>query len=178
MEDMIVMPAAPVDKDALADLFYAHLAENAEYISHGEMQMGIGHLVFNGEEYVPELDADSRRLWLAYIEEHIVAEGMAVYKAEDFTGKLLGFCVLETDSDGGAPFGVLCDILVNADARGRGVGSRLFSAAEDWFMQRNLKDVYLESGKNNHNAHAFFMRRGFKKVSEVYHKCTEHPSSV
>ena len=69
-----------------------------------------------------------------------------------------------------APFGVLCDILVNAEARGRGVGSRLFSAAEDWFKSRNLKDVYLESGKNNHNAHNFFMRRGFMKVSEVYYK--------
>lgn len=173
MEDMIVRPAALVDKEALADLFYAHLAENAEYISHGEMQMGIGHLVFNGEEYVPELEADSRCLWLAYIEEHIAAEGMAVYKAEDSTGKLLGFCVLETDSDGGEPFGVLCDILVNADVRGNGVGGRLFSAAESWFKQKGLKDVYLESGKNNHNAHAFFMRRGFMKVSEVYYKGSE-----
>lgn len=173
MNDIHIMPATVSDKEALADLFYAHLSENVEYISHGEMQMGIGHLVFNGEEYVPQLDADTRHLWLVYIEEHMTAEGMAVYKAEDSTGALLGFCVLETDSDGGAPFGVLCDILVNAEARGRGVGSHLFSAAEDWFKQKNLKDVYLESGKNNHNAHNFFMHRGFMKVSEVYYKGAE-----
>lgn len=147
MNEIHIKPATVSDKEALADLFYAHLSENVEYISHGEMQMGIGHLVFNGKEYVPQLDADTRHLWLAYIEEHMTAEGMAVYKAEDSTGALLGFCVLETDSDGGAPFGVLCDILVNAEARGQGVGSRLFSAAEDWFKSRNLKDVYLESGK-------------------------------
>lgn len=170
MEGILIKPAKLLDKDALADLFYAHLSENAEYVSHGEMQMGVGRLVFNGNEYVPRLDTDSRRLWLAYLEEHITSDGMAVYKAEDSAGNLLGFCVLETDSDGGAPFGVLCDILVNADARGQGVGGRLFSAAEDWFMQRGLKDVYLESGKNNHNAHGFFMRRGFVKVSEVYYK--------
>lgn len=173
MNDIHIMPATVSDKEALADLFYAHLSENVEYISHGEMQMGIGHLVFNGVEYVPQLDADTRHLWLIYIEEHMTAEGMAVYKAEDSTGALLGFCVLETDSDGGAPFGVLCDILVNAEARGRGVGSLLFSAAEDWFKQKNLKDVYLESGKNNHNAHNFFMHRGFMKVSEVYYKGAE-----
>lgn len=173
MNDIHIMPATVSDKEALADLFYAHLSENVEYISHGEMQMGIGHLVFNGEEYVPQLDADTRHLWLVYIEEHMTSEGMAVYKAEDSTGALLGFCVLETDSDGGAPFGVLCDILVNAEARGRGVGIRLFSAAEDWFKQKNLKDVYLESGKNNHNAHNFFMHRGFMKVSEVYYKGAE-----
>lgn len=170
MNEIHIKPATVSDKEALADLFYAHLSENVEYISHGEMQMGIGHLVFNGKEYVPQLDADTRHLWLTYIEEHMTAEGMAVYKAEDATGALLGFCVMETDSDGGAPFGVLCDILVNAEARGRGVGSRLFSAVEDWFKSRNLKDVYLESGKNNHNAHNFFIRRGFMKVSEVYYK--------
>lgn len=170
MNEIHIKPATVSDKEALADLFYAHLSENVEYISHGEMQMGIGHLVFNGKDYVPQLDADTRHLWLTYIEEHMTAEGMAVYKAEDSTGALLGFCVLETDSDGGAPFGVLCDILVNAEARGQGVGSRLFSAAEDWFKSRNLKDVYLESGKNNHNAHNFFIRRGFMKVSEVYYK--------
>lgn len=173
MNEIHIKPATVSDKEALADLFYAHLSENVEYISHGEMQMGIGHLVFNGKEYVPQLDADTRHLWLTYIEEHMTAEGMAVYKAEDSTGALLGFCVLETDSDGGAPFGVLCDILVNAEARGRGVGSHLFSAAEDWFKSRNLKDVYLESGKNNHNAHNFFMHRGFMKVSEVYFKGVE-----
>lgn len=170
MNEIHIKPATVSDKEALADLFYAHLSENVEYISHGEMQMGIGHLVFNGKEYVPQLDADTRHLWLTYIEEHMTAEGMSVYKAEDSTGALLGFCVMETDSDGGAPFGVLCDILVNAEARGQGVGSRLFSAAEDWFKRRNLKDVYLESGKNNHNAHNFFIRRGFMKVSEVYYK--------
>lgn len=170
MNEIHIKPATVSDKEALADLFYAHLSENVEYISHGEMQMGIGHLVFNGKEYVPQLDADTRHLWLTYIEEHMTAEGMAVYKAEDATGDLLGFCVMETDSDGGEPFGVLCDILVNAEARGQGVGSRLFSAAEDWFKSRNLKDVYLESGKNNHNAHNFFIRRGFMKVSEVYYK--------
>ena len=170
MNEIYIKSATVSDKEALADLFYAHLSENVEYISHGEMQMGIGHLVFNGEEYVPQLDADTRHLWLIYIEEHMTAEGMAVYMAEDSTGALLGFCVMETDSDGGAPFGVLCDILVNAEARGQGVGSRLFSAAEDWFKSRNLKDVYLESGKNNHNAHNFFIRRGFMKVSEVYYK--------
>ena len=117
MNDIHIMPATVSDKEALADLFYAHLSENVEYISHGEMQMGIGHLVFNGKEYVPQLDADTRHLWLTYIEEHMTAEGMAVYKAEDSSGALLGFCVLETDSDGGAPFGVLCDILVNAEAQ-------------------------------------------------------------
>lgn len=170
MEDIYIMKAALDDQDALADLFYSHLAGNAEYISHGEMQMGIAHLVLAGDKYVPQLDEDSRHAWLTYIIEHLTSDEMAVYKAESSGGELLGFCVLETDEDGGAPFGVLCDILVNEKARGRGIGGWLFSAAEEWFRQKKLKDIYLESGKNNHNAHNFFMRRGFMKVSEVYYK--------
>ena len=154
MDNIVIAPATIQDKDALADLFYAHLSENVEYISHGEMQMGIGHLVFNGEEYVPQLDADSRHLWLIYIEEHMTTDGAAVFKAEDAAGKLLGFCVLETDSDGGAPFGVLCDILVNADAPGRGVGGRLFAAADDWFRPRKLQEDHPESGTDHHHAQA------------------------
>ena len=67
MNEIHIKPATVSDKEALADLFYAHLSENVEYISHGEMQMGIGHLVFNGKEYVPQLDADTRHLWLTYI---------------------------------------------------------------------------------------------------------------
>ena len=164
MEDIYIRRAALADKEALSNLFYSHLTGNAEYISHGEIQMGIAHLVLDGDKYVPQLDEDSRHIWLTYIIEHITSDGMAVYKAESSGGELLGFCVLETGEDGGTPFGVLCDILVNEKARGRGIGGRLFSAAEE------LKDVYLESGKNNHNAHDFFMRRGFMKVSEVYYK--------
>ncbi len=76
--------------------------------------------------------------------------------------------VLEDSEDGGDHFGVLCDILVNPDIRGRGIGSALLDAALGWFASRGLKDVYLESGKDNHPAHEFFMSKGFFKVSEVY----------
>ena len=31
-----------------------------------------------------------------------------------------------------------------------------------------IKDVYLESGLENHKAHEYFKSRGFVKVSEIY----------
>ena len=34
MENIVIAPATIQDKEALADLFYAHLSENVEYISH------------------------------------------------------------------------------------------------------------------------------------------------
>ena len=89
MDNIVIAPATIQDKDALADLFYAHLSENVEYISHGEMQMGIGHLVFNGEEYVPQLDADSRHLWLTYIEEHMTTAARLSASSVIFLSMLL-----------------------------------------------------------------------------------------
>ena len=34
MENIVIAPATIQDKEALADLFYAHLSANVEYISH------------------------------------------------------------------------------------------------------------------------------------------------
>lgn len=165
-----IIPALPDDAGVLMEMFYANLETHSGYISHGEVQMGVGKLTFDGEKYVPSVIHDSRPLWHTYILEHINADDMAVFKAILPDGNLAGFCVLEDSEDGGDHFGVLCDILVNPDIRGRGIGSSLLDTALDWFHSRGLKDVYLESGKDNHPAHEFFMSKGFFKVSEVYAK--------
>jgi ribosomal protein S18 acetylase RimI-like enzyme len=59
-------------------------------------------------------------------------------------------------------------VLVKETCRRGGVGTALLQAALGWFKERGIKDVYLESGLNNHAAHEYFMRRGFVKVSEIY----------
>ena len=171
--DINIVPAMPDDAGALADMFYANLSSHSGYISHGEVQMGVGKLSFDGEKYVPSVVPESRPLWHTYIMEHINADDMAVFKALLPDGSIAGFCVLEDSEDGGDHFGVLCDILVNPDIRGRGIGSALLDAALGWFASRGLKDVYLESGKDNHPAHEFFMSKGFFKVSEVYARIGE-----
>ncbi|MDD6252785.1 MAG: GNAT family N-acetyltransferase [Candidatus Cryptobacteroides sp.] len=165
-----IIPATVDDADILMQMFYANLETHRGYISHGEVQMGVGKLTFDGEKYVPSVVPESRPLWHTYIMEHINAEDMAVFKAVQPDGTLAGFCVLEDSEDGGEHFGVLCDILVNPAIRGRGIGSALLDTALEWFASRGLKDVYLESGKDNHPAHEFFMSKGFFKVSEVYAK--------
>ena len=38
----------------------------------------------------------------------------------------------------------------------------------DWLRSCGVKDIYLESGKDNHAAHRFFEKRGFAHVSEIY----------
>ena len=49
-----------------------------------------------------------------------------------------------------------------------GIGTALLDAAISWLRSKGIKDIYLESGQNNHSAHEYFIRRGFRKVSEIY----------
>ena len=69
---------------------------------------------------------------------------------------------------GDAPFGMVCDVLVSPTCRGGGAGGALLKTAISWLRGRGIKDIYLESGKDNHAAHAFFEKRGFHHISEIF----------
>jgi len=165
---MEILIAQLQDAEALADIFMNHISAHPEYISHGELQMGVGE----GDVVKGALCArpapDGRAKWLRYIKEHIEDESFAeVWKAVEGE-KIVGFAVADIEEDGDAPFGVVCDVLVSEECRGRGAGGALLRTAVSWLRSREVKDIYLESGKDNHAAHRFFERRGFAHVSEIY----------
>ena len=60
------------------------------------------------------------------------------------------------------------DVLVNRQCRGQGLGDTLLQTAVSWLRSKGIREIYLESGKDNHNAHRFFEKRGFIHVSEMY----------
>ena len=63
---------------------------------------------------------------------------------------------------------MLCDLLVLPESRSHGIGAALMQRDFEWFRQKGINDLYLESGRDNHHAHAFFERRGFEHVSNIY----------
>ena len=158
------------DITTMVEMFFKHLNTNKNYISHGELQMGIA----NDELVINEGAID---LWKKYIEDHIEDTDSEVMVNEEQllsnsdskkTTKIIGFYVLEINSDGAEPFGVICDMLVDEAYRGKGIGREIFEQALKWFELKNIKDIYLESGKNNHSAHEFFEKLGFKMVSHIF----------
>ncbi len=156
------------DADALADIFWKHINVHPEYISHGEMQMGVGvaGVTDNGGLYgVPA--ADGREKWMRYITEKMSSEDAAVYKAVS-EGEIAGFCVADIEEDGDRPFGMVCDVLVKENHRGKGIGESLLEKAVGWLRMKGIKDIYLESGKDNASAHRFFEKRGFVHISEIF----------
>ncbi len=169
MADFKLVKAELEDAPVLCELFIEHISSHKEYISHGEIQMGVGIGHFEGNEFVTDLAPDARSAWMKYINGNISdTETAAVYKALDQDGNLLGFCVTEIMEDGAEPFGMICDLLVKEGCRSGGVGTALMENAMAWLRTKGVSDIYLESGMHNHAAHEYFIRRGFRKVSEIY----------
>lgn len=170
------------DINELAELFWNNIEVAPEYISHGEIQMGVAT--------APGILApDGIQVWKEYIREKIegedvkTAEPCAVEKCKCNTaaveyptavfvhrnsGKIDAFCVLEITDDGNKPFGTICDMLVLPHLRGEGMGKKLLAQAKEWFAANGVTDIYLESGLNNHSAHEFFRKQGFREISHIF----------
>ena len=164
-----VVPAHVEDEQALCDIFLKHISTHTEYISHGEIQMGVGEGRFEDGKFMTGVSPQARHYWMKYIHGNITdSDGAVVNKAVSDGGEILGFCVGEIMEDGADPFGMVCDVLVKESSRSGGIGTALLNSVLEWFREKGICDVYLESGLANHSAHEYFMRRGFVKVSEIY----------
>lgn len=165
---MKITMAQPADAPVLADLFIGHIDAHPEYISHGEMQMGVGEGEIRAGVLTARTAVDGREKWMKYIRKHIgETDVAAVWKAVE-EDEIVGFAVADVEEDGDEPFGMVCDVLVKEGFRGQGAGAALLQTAVDWLRGRGVKGIYLESGINNHAAHRFFEKRGFAHISEIY----------
>ena len=168
MAEFKIIRATVEDEQTLCEMFLKHITAHPEYISHGEIQMGVGEGEFEDGVLVARPSARARECWMRYIHGDMTADDAAVFKAVSTAGDIIGFTVAEIQEDGAEPFGMVCDVLVDESLRCGGVGTALLQTALGWFREMGIKDIYLESGLNNHAAHEYFMRRGFVKVSEIY----------
>ena len=168
MAEFKIIRATVEDEQTLCEMFLKHITAHPEYISHGEIQMGVGEGEFEDGVLVARPSARAKECWMRYIHGDMTADDAAVFKAVSTTGDIIGFTVAEIQEAGADPFGMVCDVLVDESLRCGGVGTALLQTALGWFREMGIKDIYLESGLNNHAAHEYFMRRGFVKVSEIY----------
>ena len=164
-----IVSATVADAAALADLFIGHITAHPEYISHGELQMGVGEGFVQDGRLLTRPAPDAREKWMKSILYEMSDDAVSqVWKAVDDKGTLMGFCAAYIVGDADIRFGMVGDILVNSQCRGGGVGNALLQTAIDWFHSKGVQDIFLESGKDNHPAHRFFEKRGFAHVSEIY----------
>lgn len=63
------------------------------------------------------------------------------------------------------PHAFLHDIVVDPESRGRGIGADLMTRLKDELLREGVDRLFLESGMGNLQAHVFFERHGFRKLS-------------
>jgi GNAT superfamily N-acetyltransferase len=106
--------------------------------------------------YPCSTDVMSRRLGAV-----LAREDHATWVAEE-TGVVSGMIAacLALSFERGV-FGRIIALVVDADARGHGIGSSLLAEAERWTVARGARHVAINSATHREEARAFYERRGY-----------------
>lgn len=101
--------------------------------------------------------------WIEHIIEKHPANQILLI-AEDSDGKRLGYtwALSLTDFDANVPHGHIAGVGVSPAAEGRGVGTVLVHAAEEWCREQGLGEVTLHCYIANQRAHRLYERLGFE----------------
>lgn len=59
-------------------------------------------------------------------------------------------------------------LVVDASARGQGLGARLMEVAENWARERGCLSVYLRSNTLRTQAHTFYQKLGYRLIKSQY----------
>lgn len=146
----------------LVDFFITHKTD--AYISHGEMMSG---RAIDSHHWNPDLE-------LILTEQLITdfnSDGnskLNILIAENENGEIVGMMVFNLINSPFKKYAILEDMLLDQSVRGQSLGSTLLEKAIHESKNWNISFILLKSGVNNHGAHNFFSRYGFKKVSESY----------
>jgi ribosomal protein S18 acetylase RimI-like enzyme len=158
----IAWEEAPTAWADAARFFARVIALDPAYISHGEIQTGLS---LDGKTWVADLEA--RFLAAASGERGTSSLALARDAASTIVAAAAVSWNFETAD---APFAVLQDLAVEPALRSQGLGAEMVAFVESAAHARGALWLFLESGKDNARAHAFFQRAGFDEVSHVFAK--------
>jgi ribosomal protein S18 acetylase RimI-like enzyme len=143
-----------------ANFFAAAIQPDVAYISHGEMQTGLS---LDGRTWAPNLAAR----FLKELGEFDETRSVAL--ARDGDGAIVAAVNVTWDTTSAeTPFATLQDMAVAPSLREKGIGAAMLGLVKAEADRRKMRWIFLESGKNNHRAHAFFASHGFEEISHVF----------
>ncbi|RXM51206.1 MULTISPECIES: GNAT family N-acetyltransferase [unclassified Chryseobacterium] len=146
----------------LVDFFITHKTDS--YISHGEMMSG---RAVDTHHWNPDLEVILTEQLLTDFNSDGSSK-LNILIAEDENKEIVGMMVFNIINSPFKKYAILEDMLLDQSVRGQSLGSKLLEKAIEESKSWNISFILLESGVNNHGAHQFFNRYGFKKVSESY----------
>ncbi|MEZ3143736.1 GNAT family N-acetyltransferase [Halobaculum sp. MBLA0143] len=94
--------------------------------------------------------------------QHAVTGGLLVARDDDEVVGFVTFSKEQGDYDVDSRRGLVHDLFVDEQYRGRGVGGRLLAAAEDRLAADDVTHVSLEAMAGNTDARRFYERNGYE----------------
>lgn len=92
------------------------------------------------------LHSDKAEIFVAEIEGQVI--GMSTVQIHISTAK-------------GSEVGIVEDVIVDVDYRGKGIGASLLRHLESWAIDRGLGRLQLQADRDNHPALGFYRRQGW-----------------
>ncbi len=133
---IIIRHALPDDIPAMASLLEQLFAIEADFVADGQAQMNGLSLLLRTSALLLVADEDGSVVGMISIQPLIsTAEGGAV--------------------------GLLEDLVVYEECRGRGIGSLLLHKALDWAREQGFSRVQLLADRSNMNGLQFYSKHGF-----------------
>ncbi len=143
--------ACPDDMEAMVSLLQALFALEADFTPHPDCQRR-GLQCF--------LDGCGKHRCIQVAEKDGRVVGMATLQ------------ILISTAEGG-PVGLVEDLVVREECRGRGVGRRLMASLVSWSAKRGLTRLQLLVDRNNRPALEFYRRIGWRSTQLICLRTTE-----
>jgi GNAT superfamily N-acetyltransferase len=159
MSEIAIHKAAPDDLDSLVELY-------------GEMELHIRQL---SADPLFTLGSNWRELTKRYFTEFSSRDDKLVLvavKGTDIVGFLTAMIRTTLPIFEQRNYGLLNDMFVKQEHRGKGVGKRLQGATTEWFEQKHIRRLELRVEASNSEAIAFYEAHAFKIRSHTLKKET------
>lgn len=105
-------------------------------------------------------------VYASFISTQLEDPDKSVLVADD--GDVIGYAYAAVEGDDymalRGPAGVLHDVIVDPEHRGRGVGRLLIDATLEFFRSRGVQRVVLSTAERNEAAQRFFASMGFRRT--------------
>jgi ribosomal protein S18 acetylase RimI-like enzyme len=69
-----------------------------------------------------------------------------------------------------ASYGYISGLMVDPDVRGRGIATELLDRAHEWFSNRSVRHILLETALKNERALLFYGKHGFSALRTQLHR--------
>jgi GNAT superfamily N-acetyltransferase len=95
--------------------------------------------------------------------------GSSIVLVAEKAGEIIGMCSVQSviSTAEGGPVGLLEDLIVRKDCRGKGIGTRLLVEISQWCLTRNISRIQLLRDTDNLASREFYSSNGWRDTKLV-----------